>query len=47
MCGVCAVKLLSGEVSMDVEDGLEPEDKEAGMIRACQAKSTSDVSVEA
>ena len=32
---------------MEVEDGLEPEDKEAGMVLACQAKSTGDVSVEA
>ena len=47
MCGVCIVKLLSGQVSMEVEDGLEPEDKEAGVILACQAKSTGDVSVEA
>lgn len=47
MCGVCVVKLLSGQVSMEVEDGLEPDDKEAGMILACQAKSTGDVSVEA
>ncbi len=47
MCGVCAVKLLSGQVSMEVEDGLDPNDKEAGMILACQAKSTRDVSVEA
>lgn len=47
MCGVCIVKLLSGNVSMEVEDGLEPEDKQAGMILACQAKSTDDVSVEA
>jgi len=46
-CGVCAVKLLSGEVSMEVEDGLEPEDKQAGMVLACQAKSTGEVSVEA
>lgn len=46
-CGVCTVKLLSGQVSMEVEDGLEPEDKEAGMVLACQAKSTGDVSVEA
>ena len=46
-CGVCTVKLLSGQVSMEVEDGLEPEDKEAGMVLACQAKSTGDVSVDA
>ena len=46
-CGVCVVKLLSGEVSMEVEDGLAPEDKQAGMILACQAKSTGDVAIEA
>lgn len=47
MCGVCTVKLLSGEVSMEVEDGLEPEDRDAGMILACQAKSSGNVEVEA
>lgn len=47
MCGVCTVKLLSGQVTMEVEDGLEPDDQAAGMILACQAKSTGDVTVEA
>ncbi|VAX38280.1 Flavodoxin reductases (ferredoxin-NADPH reductases) family 1 [hydrothermal vent metagenome] len=47
MCGICVVKLLSGEVSMEVEDGLDPEEKAAGMILACQAQSTGNVSVEA
>lgn len=47
MCGVCRVKLLAGQVTMEVEDGLEPEDKEAGMILACQAKSTDNVVIEA
>lgn len=46
LCGVCTVKLLQGEVSMEVEDGLEPEDREAGMVLACQAKSTGDVSID-
>ncbi len=46
-CGVCIVRLLSGKVSMEVEDGLEPEEKEAGMILACQAKSTRNVAIEA
>lgn len=46
-CGVCRVKLLAGQVTMEVEDGLEPEDKEAGMILACQAKSTDNVVIEA
>ncbi len=47
MCGICRVKLLSGEVTMEVEDGLEAEDRDAGMILSCQAKSTGDVTVEA
>jgi ferredoxin len=46
-CGTCRVKLLSGQVSMAVEDGLEPGDKEKGIILAYQAKSTGNVTVEA
>ncbi len=46
-CGTCRVRLLSGAVTMAVEDGLEPGDKEKNIILACQAKSTGDVAVEA
>ncbi len=46
-CGTCRVKLLSGQVTMAVEDGLEPGDKERGMILACQAKASANVEVEA
>lgn len=46
-CGVCKVKLLSGQVTMAVEDALTPEDKAARIILACQAKSTVDVEIEA
>ncbi len=46
-CGTCRVKLLSGSVTMAVEDGLEPGDKENNIVLACQAKATADVSVEA
>ncbi|MBY0514187.1 MAG: 2Fe-2S iron-sulfur cluster binding domain-containing protein [Gemmataceae bacterium] len=46
-CGLCRVKLLSGQVTMAVEDGLEPGDKESNIILACQAKSTGNVEVEA
>lgn len=46
-CGTCRVKLLSGKVTMEVEDGLEPGDKEAGIVLACQAKATANVSIEA
>ena len=41
ICGTCKVKLQQGSVSMEVEEGLPPEDKAAGLILACQAKSTS------
>lgn len=46
-CGVCRVKLLSGTVTMAVEEGLQPSDKEQGIVLACQAKSTGNVTVEA
>lgn len=46
-CGTCRVKLLSGQVTMAVEDGLEPGDKERGIILACQAKSTGPCAVDA
>jgi len=46
-CGVCKVKMTSGEVEMAVEDALEPDDKANGIILACQAKPKGDVTVEA
>lgn len=46
-CGVCKVKMTSGEVEMAVEDALDPEDKTNGIILACQAKPTDDIVVEA
>ena len=46
-CGVCRIKLLSGQVTMAVEEGLEPGDKEKGIILACQARSDGNVTVEA
>ena len=46
-CGVCKVKLTTGEVEMAVEDALEPDDKANGIILACQAKPKGEVAVEA
>ena len=46
-CGECAVRLISGEVKMEVEDALEPADKAAGFILGCQAHCVSNVVVEA
>ncbi len=46
-CGVCKVALLSGQVTMAVEEALTPQDKAASIILACQAKSTANVEVDA
>ncbi|TDR38351.1 ferredoxin-NADP reductase [Tahibacter aquaticus] len=46
-CGVCKVKLLSGSVTMEVQDSLDAADKENNIILACQAKTRGDVSVDA
>ncbi|TCZ61040.1 FAD-binding oxidoreductase [Roseicella aquatilis] len=47
ICGACKVPLLKGEVTMEVEEGLPPEDKACGIILACQAKSVGSLEVEA
>jgi ferredoxin-NADP reductase len=46
-CGTCKTKLVSGSVTMEVEEGLDPGEKEQGWILACQAKATADIAVEA
>ena len=46
-CGTCKVKLLSGEVEMDIEDGLEDDDREEGFILTCVTVPKSDIVLEA
>lgn len=46
-CGICKLKLRSGSVTMEIQDGLTAEDKQNGFILACQAKSTENIGVEA
>jgi ferredoxin len=46
-CGTCKVKLLSGAVTMAIEDALSADEKAGGVILACQAKSTADCTVDA
>lgn len=46
-CGVCKVKLLSGRVTMAVEDALDNSDRAQNLILACQARSTGDLTVDA
>jgi 3-ketosteroid 9alpha-monooxygenase subunit B len=42
-CGSCVCTVVSGEVDMAPNDVLEPEDFQAGLILACQARPVSDV----
>ncbi len=46
-CGICKVKMTSGEVEMAVDDALDSDDKTNGIILACQAKPKADIAVEA
>ena len=46
-CASCRVRLVSGNVSMEVEDALTQQDKAEGYILACQAKVRGDVTVDA
>lgn len=45
-CGVCKLKLLSGEVDMEVQEALSEEDKKQGLILTCQAKAKSNLEIE-
>ena len=46
-CGICKIQLLEGEVTMEVQEALTPEDKANKIILACQAKSIGNLVVEA
>jgi ferredoxin len=41
-CGSCACTVVSGEVDMAPNNVLEPEDRQAGLILACQVRPVSD-----
>ena len=41
-CGSCVCTVISGEVDMPASDVLEPEDRRAGLILACQTRPVSD-----
>jgi ferredoxin len=47
VCGACKVKLISGTVTMEMEDGLEDADKANRMILPCVAVPESDLVIEA
>lgn len=46
-CGLCKVKLLSGDVTMECDDALSDGDKEGGLVLACQAKATAPIAIDA
>ncbi len=41
-CGACATTLVSGEVEMETNDVLEPDDLAEGLILSCQSRPASD-----
>jgi ferredoxin-NADP reductase/DMSO/TMAO reductase YedYZ heme-binding membrane subunit len=47
ICGQCKTHLVSGTVTMDVEDALTPADRSKRLILACQARAVGDVVVDA
>ena len=46
-CGMCMVRLKSGDATMAVEEALSQSEKDDGYILACQAEPRSDVELEA
>ena len=46
-CGTCATRLLSGEIQMDHEDGLDPALKAQGYVLTCVARATGEVRLDA
>jgi ferredoxin len=47
VCGTCKVKLISGEVFMEAEDGLDEDDKSNQMILPCVATPQTDLAIDA
>ncbi len=45
-CGECKVKLLKGEVEMDEDEGLEPEEKAQGYVLSCVGLPKGDCEVD-
>ncbi len=47
ICGTCKIKLVSGRVTMDVEDAIADDDRANNVILSCQARCHDHVVVEA
>jgi glycine betaine catabolism B len=46
ICGQCKTKLVSGRVTMEVQDALTSGDRAKGLVLACQARAMQDVVVD-
>ena len=46
-CGVCKARLLKGNVDMETDEGLEPEEKDDGYILTCVATPLTDCTLDA
>ncbi|MCF8024597.1 MAG: 2Fe-2S iron-sulfur cluster binding domain-containing protein [Desulfobacteraceae bacterium] len=47
MCGTCKIRLLSGKVDMETEDGLDEDDIKQNMILVCVAIPVTDIVLDA
>ena len=47
VCGTCKLKLLSGKVEMEQEDGLDESDRDENMILPCVSIPKTDVIIDA
>lgn len=47
ICGVCKVRLISGKVTMETEEGLDDQGREENMILPCVAKPEDDLVIDA
>lgn len=41
-CGACATTLVDGQIEMETNDVLEPDDLAEGLILACQSRPVTD-----
>jgi ferredoxin len=46
ICGRCRVRLLSGDVKMEVDEGLSASERRDGLVLACQAKPVGSVVID-
>ena len=46
VCGTCKTKMISGKVEMDVQEGLDEDDRSQNMILPCVAVPLTDLVLE-